>query len=239
MMYFSSMENWLLYIIIGLALGFMISVIWNEIDRSQAVELQNNRKFYFQKQRKDILEELTEKQLDLTSSKGSAVNLIYQFAASKDDFTIKDIELCTKELQDHYQKTLEFKGIFKRNFPKKEVLTFKPKQALQLFIIINEGMHNAAIHSQADFIFTILSIENGKMNLITHDNGSGYDRKLVPDGLGIQTITYAAQKLHGDLKLTSTTGNGTVVNVEIPITFTDSYDSNDGYINQSTHQSHQ
>ncbi|AGC75748.1 hypothetical protein LX97_00433 [Nonlabens dokdonensis] len=228
------MENWLLYVFLGLTLGVVISLIWSEIDRSQAVELNNSRKSYYEKQRQDILEELAKKQLDSSSAKKCAITLLYQFAASKNNFSLKDLELCTEQLQELYKVNLEFEGVFTRNFPEKENLNFEPKQALQLLIIINEGMHNAAIHSQANFIFTILSIESEKLNLITHDNGSGYDRKLIPDGEGIKLIKNATQKLGGDLKLTSTIGNGTVVNVEISISQRDSRQSKTDFINQST-----
>lgn len=231
------MENWLLYVLLGLALGVVISLIWSEIDRSQAIDLNNSRKSYFQKQRQDILEELAKKQLDSSSAKERAITLLYQFAASKNNFSLKDLERCTKQLQELYKVNFEFEGVFKRNFPEKEVLNFEPKQALPLLIIINEGMHNAAIHSQANFIFTILSIENEKLNLITHDNGSGYNRKLVLEGEGIRAILKAAQKLDGDLKLTSTIGNGTVVNVEIPLLHKDFHSFKTDFINQSIPQS--
>jgi uncharacterized protein YfkK (UPF0435 family) len=231
------MENWLLYVFLGLALGVVISLFWSEIDRSQAVELNNSRKSYYEKQCQDILDELGTKQIDPSSAKEPAITLLYQFAASKNYFSLKDIERCTQQLQELYKKNLEFEGVFKRNFPEKEDLNFEPKQVLQLLIIINEGMHNAAIHSHANFIFTILSIESEKMNLITHDNGSGYDRKLIPEGEGIQRIKKAAQKLGGDLKLTSTIGNGTVVNVGIPILQRDSRQSKTDFINQSIPQS--
>lgn len=231
------MENWFIYTLLGLALGFVISLILNEIDRSKSIDYKNSRKFYYQKQRKHVLDELVSKQLDPFTAKGSAATLLYQFAASKDTFSLKDIELCTNQLQDHYKVSLDFKGVFKRNFPKKVNLNFEPKQALQLLIIINEGMHNAAIHSQANFVFTILSIESDIMNLITHDNGSGYDRHEIADSDGIQSIIKATQKLDGKLKLTSTIGNGTVVNVEVPVLYKNSRSSNVYFVNQSIPQS--
>jgi len=104
------------------------------------------------------------------------------------------------------------------NFPEKEILNFEPQKTLQLLTIINEGLHNAVIHSQANFIFNIASVEKDILSIITHDNGIGYNRKEITDKAGINNIIKAVENLKADLKLTSTIGNGTVVNVEIPIT---------------------
>jgi nitrate/nitrite-specific signal transduction histidine kinase len=103
------------------------------------------------------------------------------------------------------------------NFPNKELLSFEPLEILYLLTIINEGLHNATIHSEANYIFSIASVEEGRLNIITHDNGKGYSRKLIADGNGIKMMENAVQKLHANLKFTSTVGNGTVVNVEIEI----------------------
>ena len=150
-------------------------------------------------------------------SKTQTVILLYQFAASKNHFTLKDIEQATRILQRHYAQSIANELAYKTNFPEKELLRFEPKEVLQLLTIINEGLHNAITHSQASFVFSIASVEHGKCNIITHDNGVGYDRKVIADGNGIQAILKATQELKGELKLTSSIGNGTVVNVEIPI----------------------
>ncbi|MEP5133346.1 MAG: histidine kinase, partial [Nonlabens ulvanivorans] len=135
----------------------------------------------------------------------------------KNLYTLKDIELATKQIQNHYSKNLETTSTFKINFPEKEMLSFEPQESLMLLTIINEGLHNAALYSNANFIFSIASIEDERLHIITHDNGVGYNRIEIHDGNGIKTILKATSDLKGDLKLTSTIGNGTVVNVQIPI----------------------
>lgn len=214
------MEELLALISIGILIGLIVIYFLSEADRKQQNRsLDSKRKAIsrLQDQRDKILQQLNQKSSEKTEVKTAAVTLIYKFAASQNNFTLKDIESATKQIQNHYSNNLDITSTFKINFPEKELLNFEPRETLKLLTIINEGLHNAAIHSQANFIFSIASIEDGKLHLITHDNGIGYNRKEISDGNGIKAILKATHDLKGDLKLTSTIGNGTVVNAQIPI----------------------
>ncbi|MEO9954067.1 histidine kinase [Nonlabens sp.] len=209
------------YIFIGLLVGLVVIQFLKELDRKEtrAKKLVGAKGLYkFEIQRNAILQELEQKSPEKTAVKTKAVYLIYKFAASKNKFTLKDIEHTTQQLQNLYHQNVEGPSVYKINFPEKELLNFEPKEILSLLIIINEGLHNAALYSQANYIFNIASIEDDSLHIITHDNGLGYDRKAVANGDGIQQITTAINELKGDLKLTSTQGNGTVANAIIPLT---------------------
>ncbi|WP_213521469.1 histidine kinase [Nonlabens sp.] len=214
------MEGIIGNIFIGLLLGLVIIYFLAAADREeqndrrqQRGQEQNRR----QLQRDQILKELAHKPSENNLPKTEAETLLYQFAATKNHFTLKDIEQGTRLLQRHYAQRIANELAYKINYPEKELLSFEPKEVLQLLAIINEGLHNAITHSQASFVFSIASVGHRKCNIITHDNGVGYDRKEIADGKGIQTILKATQKLKGDLKFTSSIGNGTIVNVELPI----------------------
>ncbi|AUC79138.1 histidine kinase [Nonlabens sp. MB-3u-79] len=214
------MEGIIGNIFIGLLLGLVIIYFLAAADRQeqndkrqQRGQEQNRR----QLQRDQILKELAHRPSENSIPKTKAVTLLYQFAASKNHFTLKDIEQGTRILQRHYAESIENKMAYKMNFPEKELLRFEPKETLQLLAIINEALYNSVTHSQASFVFSIASVAHGKLNVITHDNGIGYDRRVNPDHNGINSIKKAVQDLKGDLKLTSSIGNGTIVNVEIPI----------------------
>lgn len=209
------------YIFVGLLVGLVVIQFLKELDRKevQARKLVGAKGLHkLEIQRNAILQELEKKSPEKTAAKTKAVSLIYKLAASKNKFTLKDIEQTTQQLQNLYDQNIEGASVYKINFPEKELLNFEPREILSLLIIINEGLHNAAIHSQANYIFNIASIEDDFLHIITHDNGLGYDRKAVANGDGIQQITTAVNELNGDLKLTSTQGNGTVVNAIIPLT---------------------
>ncbi|GAL74500.1 hypothetical protein JCM19275_3355 [Nonlabens ulvanivorans] len=215
------MEEFLGLISIGILVGLIVIYYLSEIDRKQqnkSLDSKRKRISRLQNQRDKILQQLNQKLPEKTKIKDETVALIYQFAASKNLYTLKDIELATKQIQNHYSKNLETTSTFKINFPEKEMLSFEPQESLMLLTIINEGLHNAALYSNANFIFSIASIEDERLHIITHDNGGvGYNRIEIHDGNGIKTILKATSDLKGDLKLTSTIGNGTVVNVQIPI----------------------
>jgi type II secretory pathway pseudopilin PulG len=214
------MEGVIGNIFIGLLLGLVIIYFLSAADRQEQndrlqlrLQEQNRR----QLQRRQILKELSHRPSESTIPKTEAVTLLYKFAASKNHFTLKEIEQGTRILQRHYTESIENEMAYKMNFPEKELLSFEPKETLQLLTIINEALHNAVTHSQASFVFSIASVAHGKLNIITHDNGIGYDLKVNPDHNGIHSIKKAVQVLKGDLKLTSSISNGTIVNVEIPI----------------------
>jgi hypothetical protein len=214
------MEGVIGNIFIGLLLGLAIIYFLSSADRKEQndrgqlrLQEQNRR----QLQRHQILKELAHRPSESTIPKTKAVILLYQFAASKNYFTLKEIEQATRILQRHFAESIENDMAYKMNFPEKGLLSFEPKETLQLLMVINEALHNVVTHSQASFVFSIASLANGKLNIITHDNGIGYDRKENPDHNGINRIKKAVQDLKGNLKLTSSIGNGTIVNVEIPI----------------------
>lgn len=216
MTYFSFMDYWFLYVVVGSFLGGMVAFIWEELYRSGALVDPGSESAIAKQQRFDILNELEKRLPHANVSKQTAIEIIYKFAASKNEFSLKDLEDQTKVLQNHYLKTIDNDAAYRINFLEKELLQFTPKEALQVLTIINEGLHNAAMYSKANFIFSIASLEDNKLSVITHDNGVGYNRKIIKDGNGINAISKATQELNGTLKLTSTIGNGTVVNVEIP-----------------------
>ena len=214
------MEGIIGNIFIGLLLGLVVIYFLSVADREEQNDRREKRwqeQNRLQLQRDQILKDLAQRPPEATIPKTQAVTLLYQYAASKNSFTLKDTEQATGILQRHYAQSIQNELAYKMNFPEKELLALEPKETLQLLTIINEGLHNAIIHSQGSFVFSIASVAYGKLNIITHDNGVGYDRNLVPNKKGIERIVNATQELNGDLKLTSTIGNGTIVNVEIPI----------------------
>lgn len=206
----------MVYVLIGLLLGIVAVIFFEEWEYSNRLIENNNKQSSIKIQQKQILEEVDSLLKDVSIEKQVAIERCQSFVMSKSIFSLKDIEEQTLQLQSHYKNSIGNASTYKSNFPEKRLLKLSPLKTWRILKIINEGLQNAAMHSEANFIFSIASVENEKLNIITHDNGIGYDRKVIKDGNGINTILKTVQQLDGDLKLTSTTGNGTVVNVEIP-----------------------
>ena len=93
---------------------------------------------------------------------------------------------------------------------------------ITIFRILQEAMHNAAKHSNADLIRISLSSENG-IHLIIEDNGSGFDlkevtaRRSILSGLGLSSMKERAELAGGKLYIESTRGVGTTVRALWPV----------------------
>lgn len=208
------------YVLIGLTIGFVVIQFLEAQERASNAVLRNNKKIALnklQQQQLHILQLLKQRTPVANPTKEAAIVAIHTFAASQSLFTLKDLENQTVFLQEHYKKTIPSSTVYRTNFPEKEILPLEPVQLLALIEIVNESLHNAASYAQAAFIFNIVSIENGVLCIITHDNGIGYDRYNTPDGAGTASIKAAARSLNATLRHTSTLGNGTIVNVEVPV----------------------
>ena len=94
-----------------------------------------------------------------------------------------------------------------------------PAVALACFRIAQEAIANALHHGQPQHIDVMLSVEDGTLELLVADDGSGF----VPlDGahtsLGLVGMRERAQQLGGKLLLQSQHNQGTRVHVRIPLT---------------------
>ena len=95
-------------------------------------------------------------------------------------------------------------------------------QEQNLFRIAQEVLTNARRHSQASKIWLSLALSNDKVHLRIEDNGVGFtiptQDELVNEGrFGLIGIRERARLSGGNVRIESTLGKGTVINVEMPI----------------------
>ncbi len=81
--------------------------------------------------------------------------------------------------------------------------------------IMQEALNNAARHSGADDILVRLD-SDGRAMLTIVDNGRGFDPTVPSTGFGLVSMRERAQRLGGELTITSKPGSGTTVEVKIP-----------------------
>ena len=62
-----------------------------------------------------------------------------------------------------------------------------------------------------------LAFEDGQVRLEIQDNGQGFSRKEIIEGRGLNNMTQRAEELGGSLSIESTIGQGTILNVTIPL----------------------
>ncbi|RZI42819.1 hypothetical protein EGT07_12600 [Herbaspirillum sp. HC18] len=84
-----------------------------------------------------------------------------------------------------------------------------------LYRITQEAVNNAIRHARAGSIEIQLDERNGKVSLSISDDGCGFDSHdpEFRSGLGLNTIAYRASIINYDVKIVSSSGNGTVIRV--------------------------
>jgi signal transduction histidine kinase len=92
-----------------------------------------------------------------------------------------------------------------------------PEEGMHLYRIAQEAVNNAAKHGGARNVTIVLSKSEDSLRLAVADDGKG----MAPSpngarGMGLQSMSYRARALGGELKIDSSPSEGTVVSCEIP-----------------------
>jgi signal transduction histidine kinase len=125
------------------------------------------------------------------------------FAAALNEF----IEFCSKS------------SPLKISFQFSDIELTQP-QAINLYRIVQEIIHNTMKHAEAPELIIELRQEKDKIILATKDNGKGfnYDEKSnEARGLGLQNLLRRSEILSGKMFFESKKGKGTTYIFEIPI----------------------
>jgi two-component system, NarL family, sensor kinase len=88
-----------------------------------------------------------------------------------------------------------------------------------IYRIVQELVANIIRHAEASEIMVQLMMNENATELTVEDNGKGFDKSVLQykKGAGIRNITYRVQYLNGTLDIDTTPGNGTSVNIQLPI----------------------
>ncbi|MEC1261309.1 PAS domain-containing sensor histidine kinase [Bacillus swezeyi] len=89
----------------------------------------------------------------------------------------------------------------------------QPILEINLYRIIQEALHNALKYSQATLIEVILFKEGDELILMLRDNGIGFERDLVEEGLGLKHMKERVDQMKGSLQIHSIPQEGTSIKV--------------------------
>jgi PAS domain S-box-containing protein len=91
--------------------------------------------------------------------------------------------------------------------------------SLSLYRIVQEGLRNIAKHACATHTSVSLKGGHDALVLTIQDNGIGFDREEARGkaGLGLASMRERAALIHGDFGITSTRGQGTRIEVYVPM----------------------
>ncbi|KZE73996.1 ATPase [Paenibacillus elgii] len=101
----------------------------------------------------------------------------------------------------------------------------KPALEIHLYRIIQEALHNALKYSQAALMEVILYREGADLVLTVQDNGIGFIRDRVEEGLGLKHMEERAGQMEGRLHIRSLPGEGTVIQVRVPYKEAEEHDT--------------
>lgn len=91
-------------------------------------------------------------------------------------------------------------------------------QRRDFFLIYKEAINNIAKYAQATEVSVTIGKEEGGLHLEVADNGKGFDTAVTGSSNGLKNMKARALALNGFLDVHSAIGQGTVVNLQIPIT---------------------
>ena len=84
-----------------------------------------------------------------------------------------------------------------------------------LFRVVQEALSNISRHSRASAASIFLTFESDHIALQINDNGIGFDKKLIKQGLGLHSMEERVKELNGKIKINSSAG-GTTISILIP-----------------------
>ena len=92
--------------------------------------------------------------------------------------------------------------------------------ALCLYRVTQESLRNIAKHARVKEARVSLASMDGEIRLSIHDEGIGFDLAQVggKPGLGLASMEERVRLIHGDLSVKSQPGQGTVIEVRVPLT---------------------
>jgi signal transduction histidine kinase len=96
--------------------------------------------------------------------------------------------------------------------------------ALSLYRIAQEALRNIAKHSGAVEAWVNIRRRGHNIRLLILDEGSGFVPSKIQGGLGLGLVSIKerAQLVHGSLRVKSAPGQGTQIDVNVPISWKES-----------------
>jgi signal transduction histidine kinase len=90
----------------------------------------------------------------------------------------------------------------------------------EVFRVAQEALQNALRHADAGHVAVRLGGEDGRLALVVHDDGVGFqpdDPELRGRHLGLTSMEERARRLGGRLEIRSAPGRGTDVSLEVGV----------------------
>ncbi len=209
--------NILIYIIIGIVIGFIVISILDYIEHQNQARRRALRKHELDR---DILF-LESKKVNIEQFSSGTKTSAYHFLIES-LMEIKTIDWQNmKSVNEKFHQILtanqQPSPTFKINYPDDLNIAISKKDGFFIGQFFIESAHNAIKHSSADFYIHLVTMDQNSISIICHDNGKGYDPKQVKKGNGINLMQECTQTLDGELQISSVPEVGTKTILEFRI----------------------
>ena len=97
--------------------------------------------------------------------------------------------------------------------------TLPEQQAIHLYRIVQEIIHNTIKHAAASSLMIRLTHHDNILVISSEDDGKGFDLRSISrqnSGRGLQHMLSRTEMLHGAMYLESAPGKGTKITIEFP-----------------------
>lgn len=128
-----------------------------------------------------------------------------------------------REHINQFKKRTSLNVVFQSKLNKR----LNPEIEINLYRVLQETLTNIAKHSQAKNVRIYLNPKKSSLSLIIKDDGKGFNLKEIlkmrktDGGMGIRSMKERITLLSGNMDIISSPGNGTKIDISIPLADTD------------------
>jgi two-component system NarL family sensor kinase len=146
------------------------------------------------------------------------------------DQSCEEVRQITNDLMPVSLQLVGLKGAIEDLAAKAELLGIESKveihnlkveserMKLAVYRIAQESVNNVIKHSSARRLLIQLIQQDDTLNLVVEDDGIGFDSNRLNEGMGLKNMQSRAALLDGEIEFESIPGQGTSVNIQIPLT---------------------
>lgn len=88
---------------------------------------------------------------------------------------------------------------------------------IHIYHIIQELLHNSIKHANARHILVQLTEQDGYLQILVEDDGTGYDPTTAHRGMGTENIRFRVNYLHAEINVQSAPDEGTSTLIVVPL----------------------
>ncbi len=124
-----------------------------------------------------------------------------------------DLEQQVKTLLGNFERATNTATDFSYRVPAD---IFADDLKLNIYRILQEQINNISKYAAANNVYVNIEAHDGFLNIVTADDGQGFDVDKNRNGIGISNMINRIEFFNGTIKIKSKPGSGCVISIKIP-----------------------